>query len=57
MKSENFLKKLEGLDETSIYVLTDKFGSILDINDMMSEKTGYDNSVFLNKNIKSIFIQ
>ena len=55
MKSENFLKKLEGLDETSIYVLTDKFGSILDINDMMSEKTGYDNSVFLNKNIKSIF--
>ena len=55
MKSENFLKKLEGLNETSIYVLTDKFGSILDINDMMSEKTGYDNSVFLNKNIKSIF--
>lgn len=55
MKSENFLKKLEGLDETSIYVFTDKFGSILDINDMMSEKTGYDNSVFLNKNIKSIF--
>ncbi|MEZ7883894.1 MAG: PAS domain S-box protein [Bacteroidales bacterium] len=55
MKSENFLKKLEGLNETSIYVLTDKFGSILDINDMMSEKTGYDNSVFFNKNIKSIF--
>lgn len=55
MKSENFLKKLEGLNETSIYVLTDKFGSILDINDMMSEKTGYDNSVFWNKNIKSIF--
>ena len=55
MKSENFLKKLEGLDDTSIYVLTDKFGSILDINDMMSEKTGYDNSVFFNKNIKSIF--
>lgn len=55
MKTENFLKKLEGLNETSIYVLTDKFGSILDINDMMAEKTCYDNSVFLNKSIKSIF--
>jgi len=55
MKTENFLKKLEGLNETSIYVLTDKFGSILDINDMMSEKTGFENSVFLNKSIKSIF--